>query len=134
MRIKLSFLKAFLISLVTTIGLLIYVFANPKLNSGYAGLFFLSISPAVLTGIIGYCYLIKLLDKLNILAPHFIFRYLVPFSVISLAIWIAINCGDDPYIEAYQQDNFQDYFSYFFDFALSVLLPLAITLAAITAM
>jgi len=40
MKIKLPFLKAFIIALIITVGFLIYVFNNPELNRGYAGLFF----------------------------------------------------------------------------------------------
>ncbi|MCX2476797.1 hypothetical protein OQZ33_20865 [Pedobacter sp. MC2016-05] len=134
MKIKLSFIKAFLIALTTTIGFLIYVFINPELNSGYGGLFFLSISPAILVGVVVYCYIIKFFDHAGLLAQHFIFRFSVPFLVISLVIWIAVNTGDDPLIEAFQQYNFHDYVSYFFNFALSALLPLAIVFAAISAM
>lgn len=134
MKIKLPFLKAFIIALIITIGFLIYVFNNPELNGGYAGLFFLSISPAVLIGIIVYCYIIKFFDNAGLLAPHFIFRFLVPCLVISFIIWIGVNTGDEPYIEAFQQYNFNEYINYFFDFAIEVYLPLAIALLAITGM
>ena len=134
MRVKLSFLKALIIALITTIGFLIYVFSNPELNGGYAALFFLSISPAVLIGIIVYCYIIKLLDHAGLLAPHFIFRFLVPFLVISFIIWIGVNTGAEPYIEAFQQYNFKEYITYFLDFTLSVYLPLAFSFAMITGM
>ncbi|MET0572556.1 MAG: hypothetical protein ABWZ79_14120 [Pedobacter agri] len=134
MKIKLPFLKAFIIALIITIGFLIYVFMNPELNSGYAGLFFLSISPAVLIGIIVYCYIIKVLDHAGLLAPHFIFRFLVPFLMISFIIWIGVNTGTEPVLEAFQQYNFSEYINYFFNFAIEIYLPLAVSLAAITGM
>lgn len=134
MKIKLSFLKALIIALITTVGFLIYVFSNPELNGGYAGLFFLSISPAVAFGIIVYCYIIKVFDHAGLLAPHFMFRFLVPFFVISFIIWIGVNTGNEPVIEAFQQYGFSEYISYFFNFAIEIYLPLAIALAAITVM
>lgn len=134
MKIKLPFLKAFIIALIITVGFLIYVFNNPELNRGYAGLFFLSISPAVLIGIIAYCYIIKFLDNARLLAPHFIFRFSVPCLVIFFIIWIAVNTGDEPCIEAFQQYDFKEYINYFFNFAIAVYLPLAIVLLAITGM
>jgi len=88
----------------------------------------------VLIGIIVYCYIIKFLDNAALLAPHFIFRFLVPFLLISFIIWIGVNTGDEPYIEAFQQYNFNEYINYFFDFAVDVYLPLAIALLAITGM
>ena len=134
MEIKLPFFKALIIALITTVGFLIYVFSNPELNGGYAGLFFLSISPAVVFGIIIYCYIIKVLDHARLLAPHFIFRFLVPFLVISFIIWIGVNTGNEPYIEAFQQYNLREYINYFFDFAIEIYLPLTVAFAAITGM
>ena len=115
MKQKLPIGRALLIALITIIIYLITIFTLPDFNN-YGGLFLVLITPAVFIGVFIWCYIMLLLESYKIIAPHFIFRFLVPFLFFTLIFWLFANIGEDPIISSFQNYTFNEYIWYFFDF------------------
>lgn len=118
----LPFSKALLIASISSIIYLIIVFNTSSLNVGYGGFVLAIITPVVFAFIIGLCYLMLFLEKIKIIAPHFIFRFLLPFLFVTFLIWVNGNIGEDPIMDAFQQYSISDYLYYVGEFMTDMLI------------
>ncbi|MFC3561409.1 hypothetical protein [Pedobacter jamesrossensis] len=123
MKQKLPIGRALLIALIFTIIYLFVIFTLPEFNN-YGGLFLFFVTPGVFIGVVVWCYLLLVLESAKIIAPHFVFRFLVPFLFFSLLIWVIGNIVDEPIISAFQAYSFKEYVGYFFEFMKSAVMIL----------
>lgn len=115
--------RALLIALIFCIIYLLVIFNNKEFNN-YGGLFMFFLTPGVFIGVVVWCYIMLILENTKVLAPHFVFRLLVPFLSFSLVFWLLGNTGEEPIIDAFQQYPFSEYMGYSFEFMKNAALTL----------
>ncbi|TDG35619.1 hypothetical protein EZJ43_13450 [Pedobacter changchengzhani] len=115
MKQKLPVGRALLIALIITIIYLFVIFTLQEFNN-YGGLVLFFATPGVFVGIFVWCYMMMIFEVTGIIAPHFLFRFLVPFLLFSLVFWVFANVGEDPIISSFQNYTFKEYIGYFLEF------------------
>lgn len=115
--------RALLIALIFCIIYLLVIF-NLKEFNNYGGLFMFLITPGVFIGVVVWYYIMLVLEHTKVLAPHFMFRFLVPFFSFSLFFWLSGNIAEEPIIDAFQQYPFSEYMGYCFEFMKNAALTL----------
>lgn len=117
MKIKPSFKKVLFIAFLVAVQYLYFIkdVIHSGLWTGLEELFYFAFALVLFVIAIPYCYLIVLLEEKNLLAPHFFFRFAVPYIVICVLFWIVLNYDGD-YFPSYQQYTFNEYIDRLSDF------------------
>ncbi|SEW53308.1 hypothetical protein [Chitinophaga arvensicola] len=125
---KLTFGIAALTGFLATVIYIVTIITRKDLGT-YGGLFLLCFCPLVMGAVIGWCYALVYLEQAKFLAPHFVFRFLIPLLLLSSIAWLSVR---NIYMPKFQNYSLQQYLRIVGEFAFDFLLPLTLVAALVS--